>query len=162
MPENENKVRRRFNIIDLFIILAVVAVIVGVALRFNLADKIGVKSNRDTVTVSFIITDIKESSADALVIGDTFFIDANKIELGELISKKPTYAEAFIENDDGVLVKTANENKYDVRGEIRATGRIKDDGFMLGGTQFIAANKILYVYSQHIMVTMTITGIYPE
>lgn len=151
----------RFNLIDLLIILTLAAIVTGVAFRYNLAEKIGIKSEEDTVILSFLIQDIKETSADALVLGDIFYWEANKVLIGELISKKPSFAEAFIENDDGVLVKLYNENSFDVRGEIKAKGKIKDIGFMLGGTQFLAPGKILYVQSKNIMVTMTITNITP-
>ncbi len=160
--QNKQKKRLKFNLIDLFIILAVIVVAVGVAMRFDLMDKIGIKSNSDTVIISFLIQDIKESSSDALVIGDMFYVEANDAPFGELISKKPQYAEAFIENAEGRLVKTTNENSYDVRGEFRATGRITDDGFMLGGTQSIAPGKRIYIESQNIMVIVLITSITPS
>lgn len=153
--------RLHFNIIDLLIILVIAAVVTGVAFRYNLIDKIGVKSNEDTVIISFLIQDIKESSTDALVLGDVFYWEANSMPIGELISKKPSFAEAFIEKAEGNLVKVYNENSFDVRGEIKATGKIKDGSFMLGGTQFLAPGKILYVESKNIMVTITITNITP-
>lgn len=157
----QNKNRRRFNIIDLLIILALTAVVVGVAFRYNLVDKIGVRSNEDTVVISFLVQNIKETSADALVLGDMFYIESNGMELGELISKNPTFAEAFVEDSEGKLVKTLNESTNDVRGEIKAKGKIKDEGFMLGGTQFLAAGKEIYVESRNIMVTITVTGVSP-
>lgn len=168
MADNKNntvfageKKKRRFNIIDLLIILALVAVVAAIGFRYNLVEKIGVKSEEDTVVISFLIQDIKETSADALVLGDMFYWEVNKMLIGELISKKPSFAEAFIENNEGILVKLYNENSYDVRGEIKAKGKIKDDGFMLGGTQFLAPGKILYVESKNIMVNITITNITP-
>jgi len=159
MTDNEKKIRRRFNIVDLLIILAVIAIVIGVALRYNIADSIGLKSNKDTVTVSFLITDIKETSADAMVIGDKFYLQYNNLELGELMNKKTSNTVSYIENDDGVLVKAENNTRFNVRGEIRATGKLTSDGFMLGGTQYIAAGKDISVYSQHIMVSLLITGI---
>ncbi|MDD4772454.1 MAG: DUF4330 family protein [Eubacteriales bacterium] len=162
MADNKNKGekrRHRFNIVDLLIILALATVAISVAFRYNLAEKIGVTSEDDTVIISFLVQDIKETSADALVLGDMFYWELNGILIGELISKKPSFAEAFVENDEGILVKLYNENNYDVRGEIKAKGKIKDEGFMLGGRQFLAPGKVLYVQSRNIMVNMTITDI---
>lgn len=139
--------------------IAIAVIVTGVAFRYNILDRIGIKSNEDTVIISFLIRDIKESSADALVVDDIFYWETNKMEIGKLISKKPSFAEAFVENLDGILVKTYNENSYDVRGEIIAKGRIKDGNFMLGGTQFLAPGKTLYVSSRNIMVNMLITKI---
>jgi hypothetical protein len=159
MPDGEKTRGFRFNIIDLFIVIAIAVIVTGVAFRYNILDRIGIKSNDDTVIISFLIRDIKESSADALVVDDVFYWEANKMEIGRLISKKPSFAEAFIENNEGILVKTYNENSYDVRGEIIATGKFKDKNFMLGGTQFLAPGKTLYVESRNIMVNMLITKI---
>ena len=161
MTDNAKKAKIRFSLVDLFIIIAVIAVATGIVMRFNLIDRIGLKSNSDTVIISFLIQDIKESSSDALVIGEMFYIESNGTQFGELISKKPQYAEAFIENSDGRLVKTQNENSYDVRGEFRATGRLTDKGFMLGGTQAITPGKRIYLESMNIMVTVMITSITP-
>lgn len=153
------KVRKHFNIIDLLLILAVIAIITGVALRYNLAGKIGLKSNKDTVIVSFLVQDIKPASAAAMINGDVFYIDQNDVELGELLSTTITDAEAYVENSNGELVLTYSTINCDVRGEFKATGSLTDDGFMLGGTQFISANKEVYVKSKHIMYTIRITGI---
>ena len=151
----------RINILDIVIVLAIVAVIVGVAMRFNLADKLGIQSNSDAVEISFLIKEISESSVDALVIGDKFYWDSNSMEVGELKWKTQDYAEAFIENEEGLLVKTLNEKYFDVRGTIRAEGKMTDDGFMLAGTQFLSAGKYLYVSSKNIKVTILITDISP-
>ena len=159
MSENKESVRRHFNIIDAIIILAVAAIVAGVALRYNLTDKIGAKSNRDTVIISFSISDIKPTSVDAMIAGDIFYIDSNNMELGELLSVTSSDAVQYLENSDGEITRQYDSERRDVTGEIKAKGALTDSGFMLGGTQYLGANKELYVRSQNIMVTIRITGI---
>ena len=156
---SEKKAARGFNVLDFIILAAVLAVIVGICWRFNLADRIGVKADRDTVEIAFLIQEVKETSAEALVIGDEFRWVANDMTIGELKSKEVFYAEAFVENDKGELVKTYNDTRRDIRGVITAKGVLSDSGFMLGGTQYLAPGKTLVVKSKDILVTMTITNI---
>ncbi len=154
-----DKKKMRLNIIDILIILAVIALAAGVALRYNLAEKIGVKSNRDTVMVSFLIENIKPTSADALVPEDIVFLDSNGMELGKLLAISLSEAENYNLSDEGVMTLDYDSTRCDVRGEIEATGAMTDGGFMLGGTYYIGANKELKVHSKNIQVTMTVTGI---
>ncbi len=149
----------RFNIIDFIILVAVIACVVGIALRYDVADRIGVKTNETKVEISFIVHDIKESSADALLIGDEFYWKQNGMSLGTLIEKEIAPAERISENGRGEGVVTYSENKKDARATLVAVGTVTDDGFMLGGTQFISAGKEMEIYSKQVEVLAIITDV---
>lgn len=155
----KNTSRVHFNLLDAVIVLAIIAVLAGVTLRYNLVDKLGIQSSRDSAEISFLISEISETSVDALVQGDVFYDGKNGAKLGELVSKTSSFAEAFVENADGYLIKAYNEAYYDVRGKILAVGKMTDDGFMLNGTNFLSAGKTLQVYSKNSKVTILITDI---
>ena len=50
----KNKIR--FNIIDFVIIIALIGCIVGVALRYNVVDKIGLSSHSDNVEIETLFS----------------------------------------------------------------------------------------------------------
>lgn len=154
-----DKKRKRLNIIDILIIIAVIALAAGVALRYNLAEKIGVKSNRDTVIISFLVENIKPTSADAFIEGDVFYIDSNNMELGTLITTDQSSAANYNTNSQGIVTRDFDSLQRDVRCTLEATGAITDSGFMLGGTYYIGVNKELKIHSKNIMVTVTVTGV---
>ncbi len=156
----EKKERKiRFNIIDFLIVIAVIACIVGIALRYNVADRIGVKSNTDTAEVSFIVRDIKQSSADALITGDTFYWTQNGVELGVLTSKSTTPAAIVSENSKGEAVVVYSDYAVDATGVLTCVGTLTDDGFMIGGTQFVAPGKEMEINSKQVKVLVLITDV---
>lgn len=154
------KKKLRINLLDVIILLAIVAIVGGIGLRFNLVDRMGLSGNDDEVDVKFLIQEISPSSVLALVDGDTFYWDANAMEIGTLMgSVEVTPAQVILENASGNLVSASNDKYCDVRGSIRAKGKITEDGFMLDGTQFLSAGKYLNVSSKNIKVTILITDI---
>ena len=153
----KNKIR--FNIIDFVIIIALIGCIVGVALRYNVVDKIGLSSHSDNVEIEFVIFSIRPTSYDAMVKGDTFYWKQNNMEIGTLKEATGSYSEVFIPTSDLKMVKSFRDDRYDVRGVFSATGAMTESGFMLGGSQFLAPGKSLNVISKNIDVTLTITKI---
>ena len=81
--------------------------------------------------------------------------------MGTLESKKRDYSEVIIRNSNFEMVKTYNDKRFDVTGELRATGSFTDDGFMLAGTQYIGPGKEMILQSKNITVTVTITAVTP-
>ena len=67
--------------------------------------------------------------------------------------------EVMIHNSDFEIVKTYNDQRYDVTGVLRASGSFTDDGFMLSGTQYIGPGKEMILQSKNITVTVTITAV---
>lgn len=137
----ENAKKARFNVIDLLIILALIAVAVGILLRYNITDKLGVKADSIEVELTFRISDMRASSRDCFKVGDRFTWETNGASLGELTSIEFKAAEAVVELADGSAALTYSETRIDAFGTLRVSGTMTDEGFMLGGTQFISPGK---------------------
>ncbi len=159
--ENTEKKRIRFNIIDLVIILAVIGCFCGIALRYNVMDKIGLNNARDKVEIEFRIIGIRPTSYDAMVKGDTFYWQQNGMRIGTLKEAVSEYSKTYVIRDDQQIVCYEREDRYDVVGTITAEGILSEDGFMLNGTQQIAPGKEMKVESKNIAVTLTVTKIKP-
>ena len=155
----ENKKKKRFNIIDLIIILVVLALGVGIALRYDFVGKIKSSTEDNTVIVSFLIRGADEEMVSAFNEGDVFYVSSNGMKLGELVKVSSSPAEKLVSNSEGVYVSTTMPGKIDIRGEIRALGTMNSDGFKLGGTFFMAANKNIELKSKNVNMEFTLTGI---
>ena len=153
------KVKGKFNIIDFLIIVAIIGCAAGVFLRYDLATKIGLNSNKDEVEISFVVVGLREGSTEALVEGDTIYWEQNGMELGKLVSKEISEAVHYILDDNFEYQKQYNKIRFDVRGVISAKGNMTDGGFMLNGTQFIAPGKELKIQSKNISTTVTVTAV---
>lgn len=160
MDLNRSRVKPRFNIIDFIIVVVILGCIVGVVLRYNIADRIGVNSEQSTVEITFQIKDVRNSTADALVEGDNFYWEQNGALLGVLKEKETYEAESYYAGDDGLPYAVYSTERSDISGVLTSSGTIGEDGsFMLSGNQFIAPGKELDVVSPHIEVTIVITDI---
>jgi len=153
------KLKGKFNIIDFLIIVAVIGCIAGVFLRYDLATKVGLNSNRDEVEISFIVVSIRRESTEALIEGDTIYWEQNGMEIGKLLSKEVGEEVKYVLDGNYEYNKKFNEIRYDVRGVILAKGNMTENGFMLNGTQFIAPGKELKIQSKNITTSVTVTGV---
>lgn len=151
------KTKKRFNVVDFFILAAVAACIVGAVLRYNLIDKLNVGAAKDTVEISFYIHNVSDFSAQALTVGDNVYNGG--IYLGKIGTVEISKAEYYFENSEGVVELTYDERRYDVRGTIIGTGTLTEDGFMLNNNTYIAAGKEMLVNTKNISVNMLVTNL---
>lgn len=159
MDNKVEKNKKRFNIIDFLIILVVAALVFSIALRYNLADRVGLSSRTDEVTISFLVQETSPTTIDAFALGDEFYIDQNSVLLGTLLSVQRYEAEQYYENEDGEMILSYTSAYIDIRGEIKASGSMTESGFMLNGTTFIAPNKKITVKSKNVTCDFIITSV---
>lgn len=155
---NNEKKKVRFNIIDLLIILAVIALIAALFIRFDLIDRIG-GTEWEEVTIAYRIEGVRYTTAEAMQIGDVFTWRANDITIGTLQTVETSPYYVTVVKEDGTIERAEDEQRCVIQGTISAKGTRTEQGFMLDGSQFLSAGKILDTQSPHIMVTMTVMGI---
>ena len=156
MSENA---KPRFNVIDLVIILAVLAVVVTVVLRSGVTDQLSSRESTDTVEITFVSIGIKKSEADAFQVGDTVYCSSNGMKLGTVTYCEVTPYEYFVENDAGELVKVSSDIKVTLRGTVTCTGIMTDEGFMLGGTQYLAAGSTFAFHNQIMGTNLSVLSV---
>lgn len=157
---DEKKIRLKPNIIDFTIILLIIGVLVGVAVRYDLASKISADSRQVEAEVTFLIEGIRDTSVAALVEGDEFYWVQNDMYIGRLkeaVQSAP--ARVYVVRDDMVISSTVNPERYDATGTLVVSGLMEDGGFMLNGTQYIGPGKQMNVKSRNIKVNITIMSI---
>ena len=151
-----------FNIIDLIIVLFVLLAVVGIAWRFNFAEKININATGETFEIEFYIQNIQEASQDFLQPGESFYITIESIEIGKIDKiieiRNPSL---FYDRDkNGNIVRTENPGRIDVTGIMISQGRVtKDGGYMINGNTYVAANKEYLVHTERLEVTITVQNI---
>lgn len=154
---NEQEKKYRFGVIDAAILLFIIACVIGIALRNNLAALTEEKEANVGAEISFLISDIAPSSLDALHVGDDIVID--NAYHGMLKNFEASNARAVIENTEGYAVTVEKPTRRDVRGVISVEGSHTDEGFLLDGKTYIAAGKELSLKTRDYRVTVLVTGI---
>lgn len=155
-----NMGKKKFNIIDVVLILALLAVIAGVAVRSGFADKFNQKLDDGHIEYEFIINSIKATSAERFTEGTKIYSQTTQKEIGEILSVTTRGAEAYIELPDGEIVKTVIPDRIDVIGKARVKGNLDGDGrCMLDGTTHIAAGKNIFARTEDITFMFTVEGV---
>ena len=154
---DEGKVR--FNIIDFIIIVVVIGCIAGVVIRFNVVDKLVLDTKRDEVKISFAVAGISPQIANSINDGDEFYVVGSEELLGTLLSHSLSNAHTVVSNENGYPVESYDETLRDVRGVFAAAGVSGEDGFLLGGTLFLAPGKTLSVESRNVRISLIIREI---
>ncbi len=170
---NDNSIKKtkklRPNIIDLLIVVVVLGAVIGIALRMGIVEKVITSSSVEPARISFLVQDINSDSYNYFNAGDVFYSDTHKCYFGTLEEKPYDLpAEAYIAGADGTLIKSysptdpddpTKSSRIDVRGKILSSGVFSSEGFLLGGTTYIAPGSKITIESKNITVSITVTDI---
>lgn len=154
--------RARWNLIDLIVILLVFICLLGAIIRVGGKDWFVGGSDLREHEIYFSVTDIAYTSEDALVIGDTVTLCDSGAVLGELKSIDSILPSTlYVKDADGnvLSVNYPESIRIDVTGTVSSRGRKTDNGYLLGGTAYLAPGKAYRVQTEHMDFTMNILDI---
>lgn len=155
----ENK-KYHFSIFDAIIILAVIACVVGIALRFRLTSSDGFDSK---ITAEFIVPGVMQSTADQMTQklkeGTKLYLSSGDKEIGYIISAASEKSKVYATDPDGALQRVDHPENYDVKGVCVLYGVDGDSGFLIGGNLLATVSEVVYVYSTDIEFSITLTNV---
>ncbi len=151
---------KRFNSIDVFIILLIVLCIAAIYFRGTVASWIGVEKELDEYKITFEVKQIKSTSDKYLITGNDVYM-ANGGLLGKLSEKSSLPSKVFVKDQNGKQVEVSypKDTYIDVTGSLTCKGITNDDGFYLNGTYSISPGTVLNVYTDMLDFTITVTDI---
>lgn len=160
MPENSSK--RRFNRMDVLILLILATILCSIIFRFQLLDRFFKNENQDAAIVSFSVSNLQKASSALFTVGNEFTV--NHVVLGELESRSITAAKTdYIIADDGsaetALQPVYDQDRIDVTGTLRVIGTRTEKGFYWNGTTLLCANSALSVVVSNTTFSIKITEI---
>ncbi|MBE6662512.1 MAG: DUF4330 family protein [Ruminococcaceae bacterium] len=150
------------NLIDFVVILLIVICLIGVVIRVRQIDWFNKNSALEEHEIYFSVTDISYISEDALVVGDTFTLRDNGAILGKLKSIDSVLPTTmYVKDADGNVlgVNYPETTRIDVTGTVLSLGEMTPNGYLLGGTTYIAPGKTYRVQSEHMDFTLEILNI---
>lgn len=153
----------KFNILDVVIVIVVVACIAGIALRYNLADKIGLTKNQEAV-VTFLAPNVRTDVArESFVDGDMYYCKKFNGNFGELIRLDEFIYEPAVrmkEDENGVMRESTLSHRSDVTGYIKVTGKYDEDkGFLVDGVNLVSPGKEYEIQSSNRSVTVLVMDV---
>ena len=155
----ENK-KYRFSIFDAIIIIAVIACIVGIVLRFRLTSSNDFSSK---ATVEFIVPGVMQSTADSMTAklknGTKLYLASSDKEIGYIVSVESERSKVYATSSDGTLERVEHPENYDVKGVCVLYGSDGEAGFLIGGNTLATISEVIYVYSTDVEFSITLTDV---
>lgn len=169
---NSGKIQKRhIGVLDVCILVALVAIIAGVAARFILWDNSSMAQPKalQNYLVDFEIKDIRGTSEKYLKTDSPFYLDETGDYLGVVYKKEVLSDPAMTEyvTPEGNVVYVPNLRdagddlcRIDVTGTFLVSGYVDDNGFfLLNGNRYLGLSKEVAVRSRELMVNVIITDI---
>lgn len=149
----------RFNIIDIIIIVAVLAVACAFVFRTpsNIANtnagefsaiKVSAIKYDKTIEYTLKIGSVQEASANLVKIGDYIYSHITEGPIGKVTGVRHNPAELYVSLPTGEIVKRQTPNRVDIYITVTAPAYVDKTGHYLEGYLFVCANKELYCYTQ--------------
>ena len=160
--QQETRTKRRFNVIDAFIIVLVLLCVLGVYFRGQIAEWIGIEKKVEEYQITFEVSEIRYTSSKYFYTGSKVYLDSGNIVIGTIEGNCTVLpAEIYLTDSEGapVLTNYPKDTYVDVTGSIKCLGIQKEGGFFLNGTYSLAPGSKVNVHTEMLNFSMTITEI---
>lgn len=134
--------KKKINVIDVFIILAVVFSLLGVGVRMYISAFIENHSENHIITLKF--SGISEEYKDKLKVGEEAEWKDNALILGEIIGIESVPHKTPILDGDK-YTEVVENGKIDMTVRIRVTGEDRDSGFRFAGKYYMSCGMSITV-----------------
>ncbi len=159
-----------FGVLDAVIILLVIIAVVGVYFRYNIVNLVTGASKLGEYTVSYSIEDIRYTTPNFMNVGDKVYFADDGEELGTLLAVSEnmgalsiTPAAKYFTDSNGAIVEVMypnSQSRVDAKGRFVCVGKYSDDGgFLVNGSDFIAAGQYISVNTDYVSVVIRVEGI---
>ncbi len=144
MKNNSTK-KNRFNIIDFFLVVTVLACVIGIAIRYNLSETL--IQSQDSATVTVMIRGLLKENADQLVVGDEYFYQTSNKPFGTLTSVSTAPAKNRDYMNNGTISVSEYEARVDAICTLEIEGYHSKDGFLIDGATYVGCGSDILVRS---------------
>ena len=152
----EKRRSRRFGLLDAALIVFLLLALIGAWQRENLKELFTVDEVLEEYTVTFEIKKVRSTTGELLKKDVAFTLedDGERMLLGTLVRDvAASAATEELRDAEGNLVDVVypeDEYEYlwDVSGELRCAGLVRDDTFLVGGKTYLARNKVVAVQTE--------------
>jgi len=154
MVDSNGRIKGRISIVDIIIVLAIVALVVGFVFR-QTSDYLGDIINPNDV---FYITvegrELRHFIVDAIEVGDVVFRRHVRQPIGTIVDVQVSPAMDIMQRTDGTAVLAEMEGRYTVHIVIQSTGSIRSTGYFINGNDHVAAGSEIALTSNRVIIAM--------
>lgn len=149
---------KKFNLLDLVIIILLAAIILGAFFR---TDIIRLISGEETVTmeITFETEPVSTLYYGYFAEGDKLYLSDTDIYLGQVRGLSKVLAPVMVQMDDGSYEEDIELERSVISGTITATGYLRDGVFCLDDGTIISAGDVLSAEGKLIACKITVLSV---
>ena len=156
MNENNKTTRHaHFSVIDFLIILLVLVVLTGIAVRYHIVSRLF--SHATLVVAQITVVAANISAEEAAVFTKNTVFSSGESTFGTLTQVTAEKATLYLESPAGTLITYQSADHYDVTATFSVKVVHSEDGYLLGGNTYIAAGSQFVLSAENVSVTVLVT-----
>lgn len=156
--DKQGKIKGKFNIIDILVILLIFAMVIGIAVRFRSSVTTAVKSD---VELEYVvkIESIRECSINALKKMGKVTNKKSEMDLGEVVNVEYEPTKCQSTTADGRIVFAEQPERYTAYVTVRTKGKESDNSYILEDSNELSVGGVAQIFTKYIDTTGNVLSI---
>lgn len=153
--DKNGKIKGKFNIIDLLVIILIVAVIAGIVVRYGSSVTTAVKSDEEFEYV-VKVESVRKFTIDALEKKGKVTDKKSTLDLGEIVSVEyePTKYQSTTAN--GKIIFAEQPDRYTAYVTIKTRGKESDNSYITADSNELSVGRTTEIFSKYVHTSGTI------
>ena len=158
----DGKIKGKFNVIDLLVILLIIAVIAGIAVRFGSKVTSAVKSDEEfeyTVRIESVRQFTVDALQETMDTGSHLTDKKSTVDLGVITDIQSDDAKIISEKADGTIVYASQEGRKTAYITIRTRGKESDNSYITADSNELSVGRQTEIFSKYVHTSGLITSV---
>ncbi len=156
---NKNgKIKGKFNIIDLLVIILIAAVVVGIAVRYGSSVTTAVKSDEEFEYV-VKVESVRMFTIDALEKKGKVTDKKSTLDLGEITDVQYEQTKYQSTTADGRIIFAEQPERYTAYVTIRTRGKESDNSYITADSNELSVGRTTEIFSKYVHTSGTILSV---
>lgn len=156
--DKNGKIGGKISIIDIAVILLVIVIAAGIAMRYGSSITAAVKSDK-LFEYTVRVPSVRSYTVAALEKKGKITDKRSEQDLGEITEVKTVDAEFQSTTADGNIVETTLPDRYTCLVTIQARGKESEDGYIMNDTTELSVGRSVDIYSKYVKTSGEIMSV---
>ena len=156
--DKNGKIKGKFSIIDLFVIILAAVLAAGIAVRYGAKATTAVQSSEEFECV-LKVTNVRDFTVKALEKKGVITDKKSEVELGEIIDVEVEDAEFQSTTADGRIITSELPDRYNCKVTIRANGKVSEDAYVMNDSNELSVGRNMDIFSKYVRTSGEIISV---
>lgn len=155
----DKKLLRKFNIVDVLVIVLVILLIMGAYIKFKKFNSKTDETSESNIEYQITVNNIREYTVNAFKIGDTIYDSQSGVVIGTVKEVLQKEAETYESTSKGEVIKTKNPYRYDMILTIETPGTVEADAYYANKSIELKVNSTKAIETKYVKTSGVISDI---